>query len=66
MAQRRAGGAQRAYAARKRLDRLPSLLEFFSYLFAAGNLLASERTIEAMVPAFERSAALPLAGAARD
>lgn len=28
---------------------------------AAGNLLASERTIEAMVPAFERSAALPLA-----
>ncbi|HBY37229.1 MAG TPA: DUF1028 domain-containing protein, partial [Delftia acidovorans] len=28
---------------------------------AAGNLLASERTIEAMVPAFERSADLPLA-----
>ena len=28
---------------------------------AAGNLLVSERTIEAMVPAFERSADLPLA-----
>ena len=28
------------YAARKRLRQLPSPLEFFSYLFAAGNLLA--------------------------
>ena len=28
------------YAARKRLQALPSPLHFFSYLFAAGNLLA--------------------------
>lgn len=28
------------YAARKQLPRLPSLLQFYSYLFAAGNLLA--------------------------
>ena len=28
------------YAAKKQLQRLPSLLEFYSYLFAAGNLLA--------------------------
>lgn len=30
----------REYAAAKRLHELPSLLEFLSYLFAAGNLLA--------------------------
>lgn len=28
------------YGAKKQLQRLPSLQEFFSYLFAAGNLLA--------------------------
>ena len=30
----------RAYAAEKRLHRLPSLLEYCSYVFASGNLLA--------------------------
>lgn len=33
-------GKLREYAGRKRLPALPSPLEFFSYLFAAGNLLA--------------------------
>lgn len=28
------------YASKKQLRQLPSLLEYFSYLFAAGNLLA--------------------------